>query len=120
MSGDDEKESLFGDLNTAFESQWPCSVGSTFWEKTIGWSLSKARWPTKVELHPIEISATQEQEVGDVFDIVGYVLEPEEPDPTATIQQRKVVVDAVGDSCLNTIPLELLGRCARSAAVRLK
>jgi t-SNARE complex subunit (syntaxin) len=55
MGGDDEKESLFGDLNTAFESQWPCSVGITFWEKTIGWSLSKARWPTKVELHPIVV-----------------------------------------------------------------
>ena len=55
MSVDDEKERLFGDLNTAFESQWPCSVGITFWEKTIDWSLSKARWPTKVELHPIVV-----------------------------------------------------------------
>jgi hypothetical protein len=33
MGGDDEKENLIGDLNTAFESQWACSVGSTFWEK---------------------------------------------------------------------------------------
>jgi hypothetical protein len=83
--------------------------------KPIRWSLSKARWETKVELHPIEISAAQEQEVGDVFDIVGYVLEQEEPDPTATIQKRKIVVGAVSDSCLNTIPLELLGRSATLA-----
>jgi hypothetical protein len=45
--------------------------------KPINWSLSKARWPTKVELPPSEISAAQEQ---DVFDIVGYVLEQEEAD----------------------------------------
>jgi hypothetical protein len=81
----------------------------------IKWSLSKARWPTKVELHPIEINAAQKQEAGDVFDIVGYVLEQEELDPTATIEKRKVVVGAVSDSCLNTIPLELLGRCATVA-----
>ena len=55
MGGDDEKESLFGDLKTAFETQWPCSVGITFGEKTIGWSLIKARWPTKGELHPIVV-----------------------------------------------------------------
>ena len=29
--------------------------------KPIRWSLSKARWPTKVELQPIEICAAQEQ-----------------------------------------------------------
>ena len=127
MGGDDEKEKLIADLNTAFESiPGSCVKGVKNTKKgavnnaqdirinkPINWSLSKARWPTKVELHPIEISATQEQEVEDVFDIVGYVLEQEEPDPTATIQKRKVVVDAVSDSCLNTIPLELPGRCAR-------
>jgi hypothetical protein len=83
--------------------------------KPIQWSLCKARWPTKVELHSSEISAGQEHEGGDVFDIVGYVLEQEERDPTATIQKCKVVVVAVSDFCLNTIPPELLGRCATVA-----
>ena len=33
MGGDDEKENLIGDFNTALESQWECSVGSIFWEE---------------------------------------------------------------------------------------
>ena len=33
MGGDDEKENLIAELNTAFESHWACSVGITFWEK---------------------------------------------------------------------------------------
>jgi hypothetical protein len=36
MGGDDEKESLVTDLNTAFKSRWSCSVGITLWEKNDG------------------------------------------------------------------------------------
>jgi hypothetical protein len=40
MGGDDEKESLFGDFNTAFETQWPCSVGLAFGEFETHWPCS--------------------------------------------------------------------------------
>ena len=36
MGDDDEKKNLVTDLNTAFESQWACSVGITLWEKNDG------------------------------------------------------------------------------------
>jgi hypothetical protein len=73
MCGDDEKEGSFGDWNAVFDSQWSCSVGITFREKTFGWSLSRARWPRKVELHPIVVVVVVVVEVVAVVVVVVVV-----------------------------------------------
>lgn len=82
--------------------------------KSIQWTLSKNHWPTKTRMDPVSLSAINQKDVGDVFDVIGYVLEDIDYNTTSKIPKRLLLLGSVSDGELNTVPVELLGPCANT------